>query len=161
MRIRLLRQADIQKWIGLANEVEPLFGPMVELPEFHNAIKICISNKLAWGIDMEQSEMGGIIALDKQQNEIAWLAVARKFRGRGFGRLLVEKAITELDHKRDIRVHTFASNIEEGKAARKIYEDYGFTDHQEAGKNPAGIDTVIMLRKQTDYGISNNVDLEQ
>jgi len=49
--------------------------------------------------------------------------------------------------KGDIFVQTFAPVLEAGKPARHIYEKCGFADLKEAGKNPAGLDTVIMVRK--------------
>jgi hypothetical protein len=34
--------------------------------------------------------------------------------------------------------------VKAGEAARKIYLKFGFRDYKDGGKNPAGIDTVIM-----------------
>jgi hypothetical protein len=35
------------------------------------------------------------------------------------------------------------------EAARKIYMKFGFKDNKDGGKNPAGIDTVIMKRENS------------
>jgi GNAT superfamily N-acetyltransferase len=131
----------------LASEVEPLFGPMVDSEEFSFGIKECIRNRLAYGIENENCELAGIIAIDRGKNEILWLVVGMKFRGKGYGYQLVQKAVEELEDNGDIYVQTFSENIDEGKSARMIYKRNGFTDLKEAGKNPAGIDTVIMVRK--------------
>ena len=38
--------------------------------------------------------------------------------------------------------------MDEGKNARIIYENNGFVDWKEAGKNPANIETVIMIKRK-------------
>jgi len=146
--IRLLSQNDYSSWIELAAEVEPLFGSMTDLTEFRDGIRHCIDNGSAFGIEAETGDLAGIIAIDRDQNEIAWLAVGKKYRGNNFGEKLVKKAIGELENKGDICVQTFSDTVKEGVRARRIYERNGFTDLKDSGKNPAGIDTVIMVRKK-------------
>jgi len=146
--IRPLSQNDYDSWIELAAEVEPLFGPMTGLTEFQDGIRQCINNESAFGIEAETGDIAGIIAIDRDQNEIAWLAVGKKYRGNNFGEKLVKKASGELENKGDICVQTFSDTVKEGGSARRIYERNGFTDLKDSGKNPAGIDTVIMVRKK-------------
>ena len=88
--------------------------------------------------------MAGIIAFSKEANEILWLAVKSKYRKKGYGHELVEAAIKHLDTNKPIYVQTFASHVEAGKSARKLYLHLGFEDDRDGGKNPAGIDTTIM-----------------
>jgi ribosomal protein S18 acetylase RimI-like enzyme len=145
--IRILNIQDFETWINLAKEVEPLFGPMVDLKEFKDGIKESIKNNDSYGIENGNGELAGIIALDQIKNEILWLAVSEKHRGNNYGNRLVKKAIEILENKGDIFVQTFAENIKEGNAARKIYENNGFTYLKNAGQNPAGIETVIMVKK--------------
>lgn len=146
--IILLKQQDYNSWIELAKEVEPLFGPMSDSREFQEGIKICIQNNSAFGVRSDDGKLAGIIAVNRDNNEILWLAVGKKFRGNKYGDMLVRKAIDELQGNGDIYVQTFSRNIEEGKSARTLYEKNGFTDLKDAGKNPANIDTVIMVRKK-------------
>ena len=143
--ISLLNQQDYAIWIELAREVEPLFGPMAESVEFQEGIRDCIENNNAFGIH-SNNHLAGIIAIDRQHNEILWLAVGEKYRGNKYGDLLVKKAIEELEGNRDIYVQTFSKEIEKGKSARIIYEQNGFVDLKSAGKNPANIETVIMIK---------------
>lgn len=49
-----------------------------------------------------------------------------------------------LDDDQPVYVQTFSAAATEGRAARHLYERFGFIDYKEDGKNPAGIDTVIM-----------------
>jgi len=85
---------------------------------------------------------------DKEENSIEWLAVSDHLKRQGIGRILVEYAINELDSKRDMKVQTFSKGVEAGTPARNLYQAFGFEDHKNMGKNPAGIETVLMIKKQ-------------
>ena len=115
---------------------------------FQEGIKHCIQNNNAFGIENDKGDLAGIIALDKEKNEILWLAVRKKYRGNKYGDKLVKKAIEELDRNEDIYVQTFSKKMDEGKNARTIYENNGFVDWKDAGKNPANIETVIMIKRK-------------
>jgi ribosomal protein S18 acetylase RimI-like enzyme len=146
--IRSLKQQDYDTWIELAEEVESLFGPMIDSKKFQDGIKDCIQNNNAFGFEDEEGSLTGIIALDRKNNEILWLAVGKKYRGNNYGEKLVKKAIAELESNGDIYVQTFSGKMNEGKNARNIYERNGFMDFKDAGKNLADIETVIMVRKK-------------
>jgi len=145
--IRSLKQQDYDTWMELAEEVEPLFGPMIGSREFRDGIKDCIKSNNAFGIENEKGILAGIIALDRKNNEISWLAVGKKYRGNNYGEKLVKKAIEELESNGDIYVQTFSEKVIEGKTARNIYERNGFIGFKDAGKNLAAIETVIMVKK--------------
>lgn len=146
--IRLIKLQDYNIWIELAGEVESLFGPMIDSKEFQEGIKYCIQNNNAFGIENYNKDLVGIIALDRENNEITWLAVGKEYRGNKYGDKLVKKAIEELEKNGDIYVQTFSKEIEQGKSARIIYKNNGFIDYKKAGKNPANIETTIMIKKQ-------------
>ena len=93
---------------------------------------------------MKNKILYGAIIINSINNEIAWFVVDRKYRGMGIGEILLKKSLEDLDSKKDIFVQTFASDINEGFSARKLYEKYGFKDEKNSGKNPAGKPTVIM-----------------
>jgi hypothetical protein len=48
MKIEDVKNSDIENWLELAQEVEPLFGPMVGEPDFHEAIKMVIGKNRAF-----------------------------------------------------------------------------------------------------------------
>ncbi|HNZ44220.1 MAG TPA: GNAT family N-acetyltransferase [Bacteroidales bacterium] len=146
--IRLLTPDDFDAWMALAAEVEPLFGPMTTMPAFKEAISNCVKYKNAYGISFKNEILAGIVAVDREKNEIVWLAVSQKYQGKKLGDKLVKKCIEEMADRGDIFVQTFAENIAAGIPARRIYERNGFTDLMKAGKNPAGIDTVIMVKRK-------------
>ncbi|MFW5886850.1 MAG: GNAT family N-acetyltransferase, partial [Bacteroidota bacterium] len=144
--IRSLKHQDCNIWLELAKEVEFLFGPMADLKEFQNGIIQCIQNNSAFGIENKKGNLAGIIAIDREKNEILWLAVSKKYRGNSYGDKLVKKAIEELECNGSIFVQTFSEKENEGKSARFVYEKNGFVYFKDAGKNPANIDTIIMVR---------------
>ena len=47
-----------------------------------------------------------------------------------------------------MKVQTFSKGVEAGTPARNLYQAFGFEDHKNMGKNPAGIETVLMIKKQ-------------
>ena len=120
---------------------------------FQTALRQAISNKTAFCIrsknsDRDQVLKGGIV-ISKELNEILWFAVSGIYRGKGLGKALLEFAISKLNQQKSIVVQTFDESVSEGKAARQLYYNAGFTDFQKGTLNPAGLPTVIM--QLTDY----------
>ena len=148
MNVDCSKPTDFYAWIALAREVEPLFGPMAEEVAFHEALTKAIATETAFCIrsgpnESEPSLKGGIV-VSKEANEIVWFAVSRQYREMGYGRQLLEFAIGKLNPRKSMFVQTFDESCREGRAARKLYGDFGFEDHKNGGVNPAGLPTVIM-----------------
>ena len=149
-RIRLARLEDLKGLLGLAKEVEHLFGPMTEVPEFHQGMTMAIENDQVFtalhsSLDRPDHVAGGLV-VSPVTNSIAWLVVARAARGKGLGRKLLARAVTCLDAARPVTVQTFAPSCHEGLAARRLYLQSGFEDRAPQGSNPAGIPTVLMVQ---------------
>jgi len=148
MNIVYAELADFDAWIALAREVEHLFGPMADEAPFQDALRQAISQKTAFCIradlDGKDRALKGGIVISQESNEIAWLAVSERYRRKGLGRELLKFAISKLNHHESIFVQTFDESSFEGKAARKLYVDFGFIDNKNGGLNPAGVPTVIM-----------------
>jgi len=143
---------DFDAWIALVKEVEHLFGPMAHEVSFQDGLKQAILQKTAFCMRSEQNEgkqelMGGVV-ISKETNEIEWLAVSKKYRGHGYGKDLLNHAICQLDQQNEIYVQTFDESVPEGKAARRLYVNFGFKDSKPGGLNPARIDTVIMKKSK-------------
>ena len=81
---------QLNDWLELAREVEPLFGPMADLPEFQEALAMAIANGTALSCCEQASGtlLGGIV-IDPEHNEIAWLGGTAGPRGKGIGRALI------------------------------------------------------------------------
>ena len=143
--IRLLNQSDIPVWKEIAQEIEYLFGAMKNESVFENTISIAIESEDAFGIENSNSEIVGIIKIDRELNLIDWLGVKESERGEGYGRLLLRKGIEELNCD-EISVRTFAGSVDGGQPARQLYLSEGFCEYVYLGKNPAGQDTVLMKK---------------
>ncbi len=144
--LRFVEEKDIDSWVSLAGEVEDLFGPMVGERAFVDGLHSCVREKSAICIEGEKNETVGFAAFSREKKTIEWLAVKRDQRGKGYGKELVGQLLKELCNEGPLYVRTFSSETDEGALARKLYAQYGFVDYKSAGKNPAGIDTVIMIR---------------
>ncbi|BCY16719.1 hypothetical protein hrd7_05680 [Leptolinea sp. HRD-7] len=145
MEIIFSKPDNIDSWLRLAAEVEAIFGPMVDVPEFRAGLIQAMQENRALGAISDGTLVGGII-FDTDTNEILWLVVSNAARGKGIGRCLIGEAINHLDSNRPIRVQTYDSTIEIGAAARALYSEFGFRDLRDGGLNPAGLPTRIMER---------------
>lgn len=148
MEVLCSKLADMDAWLTLARDVEPLFGPMADESGFRKALQQAIVENKAFVIRSGSGEntkgiKGGVI-ISTESNEIAWLAVSQQCRKMGCGRKLLEFAIGRLDRRENIYVQTFDKSVPEGQAARNLYLDIGLVDFKDGGLNPAGIPTVIM-----------------
>lgn len=150
VRVQEATAEDFVGWIRLAQEVEPLFGPMVADPGFQAGLRQAIADRNAFCVRLIGWEDGltlpGGIVISREDNEILWFAVAEASRGQGIGDALLRDALNRLDHRRPITVMTFDGSVEAGLPARKLYQRHGFIDSHPVGLNPAGIPTVIMVR---------------
>ena len=149
--IGFVTAGDIEAWLALAREVEPLFGPMAGEAGFIRAVTETIAAKRAYCI-RDREGLAGVIALAGEGNEIEWLAVAARARGKGCGRALLAFALGRCDPGRPVTVQTFDDSCAEGAAARKLYADAGFAEMEKAGPNPAGVPTVILRRRAAREG---------
>ena len=141
--------SDFDKWIELAREVEPIFGPMADEPEFHEGLRQAINSGTAFCMkdrNDASSELFGGIVIFPELNEIVWFAVAQEARGKGVGNELLDYAIKQLSNEQPITVTTFAPEIESGKPAVSLYKKYGFKESEPGPLNPAGIETVVMKK---------------
>ena len=147
-RVRVAAPSDIASWLLVAREVEYLFGPMADMPEFKNALMNAIQSNLALCatsvVSTQCNDIVGGIVFSHNENSIDWLAVTRRARGLGLGRKLLSAALDRLDVQKPIHVQTFSQKSPEGKAARKLYLAFGFEDKEPREPTPAGIPTVIM-----------------
>jgi len=147
--VRVSTLDDLDGWLALAREVEPIFGPMADEAAFRTGLKEAILVNNAFCVTRQAGDgrslfRGGIV-VSKEANSILWLAVSRKNRGQGVGKALLAKAVGSLDRRRPIAVTTFYETEEVGLPARRLYLSFGFKDDVPAGVNPAGIPTVTMV----------------
>lgn len=141
---------DIPAWLALAAEVEPLFGPMVDDPGFHDALRRAMAGGRAFCVREGDGPPGSrlvgglLMGSDSGAPEIGWLAVSQRWQRGGVGRALVEHMLSGLDSPAEISVVTFADGVPGGEAARRFYEGFGFRAAGQGPVNPAGLPTQVM-----------------
>jgi len=135
---------DIPAWLYLAEEVEPLFGAMINDPAFHRALQKNIDRGTA--ICIRESDgppgvslLGGLLFSPKSPNyTIGWLAVTQQYRRHGIGQRLIEYVIDLVEAPAEIVVTTFGMNNPAGEPARRFYERLGFHAAEPAPNGPEG-----------------------
>ena len=153
MKIDTVKTCDIEAWLALVREVEPLFGPMIGTDGFQEHLAAVIGEASAFAIRNDRGDLCGVVAVSREKNEIEWLAVASRDRQRGLGEKLLAHAIQMLDAQRPITVQTFAEDVPAGRSARTLYRKFAFQEIGPAGLNPAGLPTVILERAATNHSM--------
>ncbi len=152
MRVVKAHPDDIPAWLALAAEVEPHFGPMVSDPGYRNALQKNIERGTAFCIREQNGPpktplMGGLLLSPRPPKvEIAWLAVAARWRRRGVGRALVAHALDGIAPPAEVVLITFASHEAAAAPARGFYESFGFVPAEPGPVNPGGIATQVYRR---------------
>jgi hypothetical protein len=106
---------DINEWLMLAAEVEYLFGPMVNDPNFIQGLERSIGRNTAFCIRKNDGPpgsplLGGLLwSSNAPVYKISWLSVSSQARKQGV-----------------IFVTTFGEDVVDGKPARMFYKRFGF-----------------------------------
>lgn len=134
---------DIGAWLRLAEEVEPLFGPLVGEPSFHAALERNIARGTALCVRAERADAplrGGLLFSPNHAPcyRIGWLAVSAAHRGRGIGQLLVEAMLERVVPPATVEVVTFGADHLGGTPARAFYAVLGFSPVALAPIGPEG-----------------------
>lgn len=149
LSVRLAVNDDLEPFMELAREVEPLFGPMVDSPDFVEGVKGAIKGeRVVCAVAESSSQFIGACVVDPDSRAILWLAVTGNSRGNGAGRMLVAAALERLGEGGPVQVTTFGEDMAESFSARKLYDSFGFKEVKVGDKNPAGYATVVMERPE-------------
>lgn len=143
MMIRLAREHDFPGFLGLAAQVEQWFGPMVEEPGFHDAVREHIADSMALVVPSSGPDLlGGLLfGAEAPAYHVHWLVVSRRARGTGVGRALMADAMRRwVRGPGHIEVVTFGADHPgaEVSGARVFYERLGFTPAEAAAPGPEG-----------------------
>ncbi|MGA4837985.1 GNAT family N-acetyltransferase [Streptomyces sp. G45] len=143
MIVRLAQEQDLSAFLGLAAEVEHWFGPMVEEPGFHAAVREHISGGAALlATTPEGTALGGLLfGADAPTYHVHWLVVSAAARGRGVGQALMADAEARFVRgPGTMEVITFGADHPGAVAsgARVFYERLGFTPGEAAEPGPEG-----------------------
>lgn len=122
--------ADIELWMELVKKVSwnfPGLETSSSIDEHQRTVLRFMDKKQALCVK-EQEKIVGVLLFSRNKNMICCLAVNPEYRRKGIASLLLEKALNELDRRRDIKVSTFRENDEKGIAPRALYTKYGFLE---------------------------------
>jgi GNAT superfamily N-acetyltransferase len=133
--------ADLPAWHELAREMEPLFGPMLNDPEFHAALERNIVRGTALCLRAHDGAAsaplwGALLYSPKAPvAKLNWLGVTASQRRNGIGLHLFHAMREQLHASETLEVVTFGEDHPGGLAARRFYQKLGFVaaDLLEAG----------------------------
>ena len=144
MQIVNATSQDLDGWLHLAGEVEALFGPMVDEPEFHQALLRNIRRSTALCVRLEDGPsgvplIGGLLfSPHPPRYVIAWLVVTGNARNEGIGRELLRAALRLFVHyPATLEVETFGLD-HPGARSRRFYEQLGFLAAETCPPGPEG-----------------------
>lgn len=141
MDVQVAATVDRPGLLDLAAEAEPLFGPMLDDPAFHQAISRNLARRTAFCVREGDAGpgaplLGAILYTPRPGGgEIGWLVVANRARRRGIGRELVEHVVGLVRRPGELTVMSFGSDTIAGQPARALFMHVGF---QPAGRAPRG-----------------------
>jgi GNAT superfamily N-acetyltransferase len=131
---------DFQHFLDLAAEVEDWFGPMVDEPGFHEAVRRNIARASALvALDARQAVGALLFSLHRAPvYEIGWLVVTASRCSEGIGGALVALAVREwISFPAVLGVVTFGAG-HPGAGSRRFYERLGFEPVGIAEPGPDG-----------------------
>lgn len=123
-------EEDIDIWMDLVAEVRYEF-PGLETEEAladHRKTVLKFMSKKQAICFKDKDKITGVILISRGKNMICFLATDPGYRRTGVASALMDKALSELDHTRDITVTTFREEDPKGTAPRALYRKYGFTE---------------------------------
>lgn len=149
-RVRLATPEDLPGFLHLAAEVEHWFGPMVDQPGFHTAVRACVDRSQALVAADGDGVRGGLLFGGRFPDfHIGWLVVSETTRGSGVGRELVAEALRRFTAVPDsvdpgttitVDVVTFGADHPAARdgGARVFYERLGFEPDRMEPTGPDG-----------------------
>ena len=144
MKVQIATRSDIPGWLELASQVEFLFGPMVDQPDFHSALCKNIDRKSAYCVREQDGSagallMGGLFLSSRPPAyDIRWLSVDEQWRRKGIGTVLLAHVFNLIKPPAELFVATFGEDNLEGQPARHFYKKMGFEPFTEAPPGPEG-----------------------
>jgi GNAT superfamily N-acetyltransferase len=130
--VQIAQPEDYTPWLKLAGEVEDLFGPMVEVPEFQQTLMKNILRQTALCVREENGPpgsalLGGLFFSPKPPiYKISWLVVSQSCQRQGVGQRLVAAFLERVQPPAELMVTTFSQGVPGGEAARRFYVKLGF-----------------------------------
>ena len=153
MRVQVAQPEDVQSWLGLAAEVEHLFGPMVNEPSFSSALARNIERGSAFCIRESDGPAGAplragvLFSARPPVYKIGWMSVSHGYRRRGLGTALLAHVTSLAESPGEITVTTFGPDVAGGDAARAFYLAAGFAPAEMTDNGPEGGSRQVFRKK--------------
>ena len=144
MKVQVAQPEDVGSWLGLAAEVEHLFGPMVSNPKFRSALMRNVERGSAFCIRESDGSAGApllagvLFSAKPPAYKIGWMSVAQRQRRHGLGTILLAHVMSQVIPPAEVSVATFGSDVAEGAPARKFYLTAGFIPAEITDGGPEG-----------------------
>ncbi|OMF23079.1 hypothetical protein BK133_24885 [Paenibacillus sp. FSL H8-0548] len=142
MKVVNATKEDLNEWLKLASEVEYLFGPMINDPNFIQAIEKNINQCSAFCVRENDGSpgsplLGGVLfsSANAPSYKIGWLAVSSRARNKGIAAELMRFILKRVNIPAEVTVTTFGDDIVDGRPARKLYQKFGFVPQEETIPN--------------------------
>jgi GNAT superfamily N-acetyltransferase len=154
MKVEHATKADLHEWLVLAEEVEYLFGPLVNEPGFIQTLERNISEGRAFCMREHEGLAGSplqggvlISTKDAPKYKVGWLAVSSQARNKGVATALLQYVLQQINTPAEISVITFGEDVPDGKPARELYKKFGFVPQEQIFPNgPEGGSRQLLLR---------------
>ena len=130
--IRNTTLQDIDAAMALARSVMELFPGMdteEDVQTFGETVKEFVARNEAITATANGGEFAGLLLFSRQEREISYLAVDKRFRGLGLAGRMMKKAMDTLGEG-EVFVITFRADHPEGAPARALYQKFGFRDDE-------------------------------
>ncbi len=166
MRVQNAERGDLDSWLALAAEVEPLFGPLVGESSFISALTRNIDRGSALCVREHDGPVGATVqagmlfSFRPPRHEIGWTAVSRKCRRHGLGMLLLSHALTLVAAPATVVVTTFGPDVAGGASARAFYAKAGFIPSEMTANGPEGGSRQV-FRKAIGQELSSHIRTKQ
>ncbi len=123
-------------------------------PESIHALDVeglCKSNVTFWTgwADERAVACGALLEIDSSHGEIKSMRADERFRGAGYGQLMLQHVMTEARTRGLRRLSLETGSQPEFEPARRLYEKYGFTETGPFGNYRVDPNSVFMTREIT------------
>ena len=116
---------DIDSWMELLELVKDNF-PGLDKDTYKKGLQVSILEKEAL-VAKANGLVVGALAFSKDSKELVFLAVHPEYRKMGIAQRLMKKMISLFPPGTQISVITYREGDNQGLAARRLYQNFGFT----------------------------------
>jgi inorganic pyrophosphatase len=156
MKIRIVKNIDIPKWVALSHEYDCYVLELVpDLSEWYdgNDTSISYGDYMDAKIAKQEAYMVvdtadsclGTIAISKKYNRITFFAVSHIADFQTTGHELLKHALNNLDDSKPVSINQITSTSPHIQKHRDLFQEFGFTYSCDSVENGVPVNTFIKL----------------